>query len=351
MASTYVLRTAALDPVRGEPILRYEREQLATVGAELRVVQCNTAEEVLAAGREAAGIIHPGYLELPRLIIEQLKNCKIIVVTKVGFDNIDVDACTELGIVVANLPDGWTNEVADQAMGLLLDVNRRITLSSTLLKTTSWEASSDAITAMPAIRNCTLGIVGLGRIGKAVAARAHPFGMKIIAYDPLIEHDVFERADVEAVSFEDLLKRSDFVTLHPPLTAKTYHMIDEKALRQMQKHAVLINTSRGSVVDEPALIKALKEGWIGGAGIDVFEKEPCDRDNGLLMMDNVVVTPHKSGFSWATPEEHRVKPVGEVVRVLSGRAPRPEAFVNRELWARGTVKKAAGQTIAPGQTV
>jgi D-3-phosphoglycerate dehydrogenase / 2-oxoglutarate reductase len=170
-----------------------------------------------------------------------------------------------------------------------------------------------------------------------MAVRGQSFGLTVIAYDPLIEHDVFERANVEQVEFEALLKRSDFVSLHPPLTGKTYHMIDEAALRLMRPHAVLINTSRGSVVDELALIKALQEEWIGGAGLDVFEKEPCDDNNPLLAMDNVVVSPHISGLSWATSEEHRVKPIGEVVRVLSGRPPRPEAFVNRELWARANV--------------
>jgi D-3-phosphoglycerate dehydrogenase / 2-oxoglutarate reductase len=341
MAPAVVLRTAAMDPRRAEPILKYEREQLATVGAELRIVQCDTPDEVLAAGRDAAAIIHPGYMEIPRRIIEQLENCKIIVVTKVGFDNIDVDACSERGIVVANLPDGWTNEVADVAMGLLLDCNRHISIANSKLKTGDWQASSDAIPVMPALRYSTLGILGLGRIGKAVAKRALGFGLTVIAYDPLIESDVFARAGVEQVEFDELCQRSDFISLHPPLTAVTYHIINERALRMMKPHAVIINTSRGPVIDEPALIMALQEGMIGGAGLDVFEKEPCDPHNPLLSMDNVVVLPHKSGFSRATPEEHRVKPIGEVVRVLSGRPPRPEAFVNRELWARGTVGKKA----------
>ena len=330
------LRTS-IHPRVADIILPYERAELAKIGAELRVVECKTPDDVLNAGRDADAIIHPGYMEIPRRIIEQLEKCKIIVVTKVGFDNIDVDACTERGIVVANLPDGWTNEVADQAMGLLLAVNRRIAIASSKLKSEGWKASMAVMTVMPALRQSVLGIVGLGRIGRAMATRAQAFGMTVIAYDPLIEHDIFERANVEQVEFEELLKRSDFISLHPPLTGKTYHMINEAALRMMKANAVLINTARGSVVDEPALIKALQQGWIAGAGLDVFEKEPCDPDNPLLAMDNVVVTPHIAGFSMATAEEHRVKPIGEVVRVLTGRPPRPEAFVNRELWARATV--------------
>ena len=339
MASPMICLRTAISTRAADVILPYERAELAKVGAELREVNCKSPDDILAAGRDVDAIIHPGYMPVPRYVIEQLEKCKIIVVTKVGFDNVDVDACTERGIVVANLPDGWTNEVADQCMGLLLAVNRRIATVSMRLKTTGWQDSMKAMTIMPALRQSTLGLVGLGRIGRATAKRAQSFGMTVIAYDPMIEHDVFERAGVEQVEYEDLLKRSEFVSMHPPLTAKTYHMLDERALRLMKPDAVVLNTSRGSVIDEPALIKALKERWIAGAGLDVFEKEPCDPDNALLSMDNVVVTPHISGFSMATMEEHRTKPIGEVVRVLSGRPPRPEAFVNRELWARGTVKQ------------
>lgn len=336
--SYFVLRTQA-HPGQQETTLPYERAELAKVGAELRFVVCKTPEEILAAGRDADVIIHPGGVKLPRRIIEQLTRCKGIVITKVGTDNVDIAAATERGIVVANMPDGWTNEVADVALGLLLALNRQIVALNNNLKTRGWQAAWAAMLPMPAIRNMTLGIIGFGRIGRATALRAQAFGMKVIAYDPLLESHVFASYDVAQAELEDVLRESDAVSLHMQLTDRTRAMIDEKALRMMKPGAILINTARGAVVDEAALIRALQEGWIAGAGLDVTAKEPCDSGNPLLSMDNVVVIPHTAGVSSSVAAEHHLRPVAEVIRILSGRPPRPEAFVNPEVWKRSTVQE------------
>jgi D-3-phosphoglycerate dehydrogenase len=337
-SSHIVLRTYA-SPEQVEKFIPYERAELAKIGAELRHVQCLTPDEILAAAGDASVILHPTNVLLPRRVIAQLKVCKGIVVTKVGADNVDVAAATEHGIIVANLPDGWTNEVADQAMGLLLAVNRQMMTLHHNLSTKGWQAAHQALAPMMALRRMTLGVIGFGRIGRAMTVRAQAFGMTVIAYDPLVESQVFASYNVEAVELEDLLRRSDVVSLHPALNDRTRGMINEQALRLMRRHAILINTARGPVVDEAALMRALREGWIGGAGLDVFAKEPCDQGNPLLSMDNVVALPHTAGLSIEAREEQRVKPIADVVRILSGRAPRPEAFVNPEVWTQATVSE------------
>ena len=330
---TYVVVRTSGQSLAMEPLIQHERAELAKIGAELRLVACKTADDVLQAGRDADVIIHPSYLPLPRRMIEQLQKCKGIVVTKVGTDNIDVAACTERGIIVANLPDGWTNEVADQAMGLLLALNRQIVVLDAGARRGEWPFMHVAQKRPLALRRLTLGILGLGRIGRAMTVRAQAFGMTVIANDPLIEQSIFTEYHVEPVGFADLLKRSDALSIHVPLTDRTYHIIDEQALRMMKPHTVIINTARGPVIDEKALIRALHEGWIGGAGLDVFEQEPVDPANPLLSLDNVVLTPHTCGFSDAGAES-QFRPIYDVVRILQGLPPRPEAFVNRELWLR-----------------
>jgi D-3-phosphoglycerate dehydrogenase / 2-oxoglutarate reductase len=325
-----VLRTGG-QSLGMEPLINHERAELAKVGAELRLVACKTADDILAAGRDADVIIHPSYVPFPRSVIEKLEKCKGIVATKVGVDNIDVPACTEHGIIVANLPDGWTNEVADQGMGLLLSLNRQLNVMDRGTKEGKWPFMKLVEKRPLALRRLTMGILGLGRIGRAMTVRAQAFGMTVIANDPLVEGSVFEQYRVESVSFADLLKRSDVLSIHTPLTDHTFHIIDEKALRMMKSNAVIINTARGPIIDEKALIKALQEGWIAGAGLDVFEQEPTDPANPLLAMDNVAVTPHTCGLSDAAAES-QFRPIYDVVRILQGLPPRPEAFINRELW-------------------
>ena len=236
-----------------------------------------------------------------------------------GVDVIDVEAATELGIAVVCVPDLWIREVANHAMALLLACNRRLLLLDSAVRSGDW------LPIIPppvgSIHGETLGIVGLGRIGRALASRATAFELRVIAYDPFLPPDAFEQAGVEAVSFDELLRRSDYVSVHSPKPEDTTHLFDEGALRRMKPTAYLVNTSRGPIVDQAALARALREGWIAGAALDVLRSEPPPSDEPLLKMDNVILTPHTSYYSDAAVRELPVRCGQEVARVLTGRMP------------------------------
>ena len=263
--------------------------------------------------------------------IDVMKKCKIILALEVGYDFIDVEYATERGIIVSNVPTYCTNEVAVHAFTLLLTVNRKI---KTLIDETSeggWNYNVGK--PMYEVNDKVLGIIGLGRIGRKIVPKAKGFDMKVIAYDPYLSDDIFELLEVERYyDLDDLLESSDFVTLHVPLTGETYHMIDEEELAIMKKEAVLINASRGKVVSEKALYKACKNGIIAGAGLDVLEKEPPDKDNPILNCKNIIVTPHVAWYNETALEKLKNQGMDEVVRVLNGR--RPWYIVNPEVLSK-----------------
>jgi glyoxylate reductase len=226
---------------------------------------------------------------------------KIVAQLAVGFDNIDVKEATRRGIYVTNTPEVLTETTADFAWVLLLSVGRRIVEADKYVRTGQWKVSWHP-SMLPGrdIHGATIGIVGAGRIGSAVAGRAKGFNMDILYYDVIPRPELEHKLDAKRVDLDKLLETSDFVSIHVPLTKETYHMINEGKLRLMKETAYLINNSRGAVVDEKALYRALKEGWIAGAGLDVFELEPTPVDNPLLNLDNVVVAPHMSSSSYET---------------------------------------------------
>lgn len=234
-------------------------------------------------------------------VFDAAPKLKIVSQIAVGFDNIDVKEATKRGIYVTNTPEVLTDTTADFAWALLMAVARRVVEADKYVRTGQWKVAwhPEMLLGMD-IHGATIGIVGAGRIGYSVAQRAKGFKMKILYYDviprPEIERDFgAKRTDLDA-----LLGESDFVSLHVPLLKETFHLINEKKLKLMKKSAYLINNARGPVVDEKALYKALKEGWIAGAGLDVFEQEPTPMDNPLLKLDNVVVAPHISSASYET---------------------------------------------------
>jgi D-3-phosphoglycerate dehydrogenase / 2-oxoglutarate reductase len=236
-----------------------------------------------------------------------------IVTPGVGVEKVDVAAATELGIVVANSP-GNSVTVAESAILLMLGLAKKLPM---------WIAAARAGTEPTSgmrgieLRGKTLGIVGLGRIGRLTAGLAHAFGMRVLAYDPyVVTSDV-----AELRGLDEVLRQSDFVSLHPVLTPETFHLIDAERLALMRPSAYLINTSRGGVIDEPALIEALRQGRLAGAGLDVFETEPPPRDNPLLQMDNVIATPH--GLSHADESVRRCASMTEenVLAITAGRMP------------------------------
>ena len=294
-------------------------EELAKVGARLeKLPKIEDENEIIAKVSDADGIIVSDS-PMTRKVMSSLPNCKVVLRTGVGFDVIDVPAATDLGIAVINIPDMWTREVANQAMSLMLACNRKVADLNNDIKSGTW-------TPMPPHRvgqlhGETAGILGMGRIGSAFARRAKAFELNVIAYDPYVSDDVFEELGVTRVTFDELFQQSDYISVHTPLTDETHHIVNEAALKQMKPTAILINTSRGPVVEEAAVIKALQEGWIAAAGLDVLEKEPPSPDNPLLKMNNVILSPHSGHYS---AESMRIRPRrygSEVARVLEGKMP------------------------------
>jgi len=248
----------------------------------------------------------------------------------VGFDNIDVKEATKKGIYVTNTPGVLTETTADFAFTLLMAAARRVAEADRYVKTGKWKVPWGLMMMMGQdVWGKTIGILGTGRIGSAVAERARGFNMKILYHDIVRNAQLEEKLGAKYVDLDTLLKESDFVTIHVPLTPSTHHLINEKKLRLMKRTACLINTSRGPVVDEKALHKALKEGWIWATGLDVWEKEPTDHDNPLLKLDNVIAAPHIASASVATRTRMAVMAAENMIAIQEGRV--PLNLVNKEV--------------------
>jgi glyoxylate reductase len=247
---------------------------------------------------------------------------KIVSQLAVGFDNIDITEATKRGIYVTNTPEVLTDTTADFAWALLMALARRVVEADKYVRTGQWKVGwhPDMMTGRD-IYNATIGVVGAGRIGYAVAKRATGFSMKILFYDVVPRPEIEKDFGAKKVDLDTLLKESDFVSIHVPLMKETQHLINEQKLKLMKKTAYLINNSRGPVVDEKALYKALKEGWIAGAGLDVFEQEPTPADNPLLKLDNVAVAPHISSASIETRSKMGEMVAENLVAFFEGKKP------------------------------
>jgi glyoxylate reductase len=297
--------------------------------------------------------VWPGYAPPPKkVIIEKAKNVdalatllsdkidaevfnaapklKIVAQLAVGFDNIDVQEATKRGIYVTNTPEVLTDTTADFAWALLMAVARRVVEADKYVRTGQWKVGwHPSMMSGRDIHDATIGIVGAGRIGYAVAKRATGFNMKILFYDVIPRPEMEKDFGAKKVDLDQLLKESDFVSIHVPLMKETHHLMNEQKLRLMKKTAYLINNSRGPVVDQNALYKALKEDWIAGAGLDVFEQEPTPVDNPLLKFDNVVVAPHISSASLETRSQMAEMVAGNLVAFLEGK--KPPNLVNQDV--------------------
>ena len=302
-----------------------EEEVLSSIGADLVKFQCKTEDDIIRCCSDADGLLNQ-YAPITRRVIENLQRARIIVRYGVGVDNIDVNAATERGIFVANVIYDIT-DVADHTLSLILSLSRKIIWADRNVKENRWDWKS--VQPISRLKDKTVGIIGFGRIGRKVAQRLKGFEVKILSYDPYVPEEIFREYGVEKVDFETLIKESDIITVHTPLTDETRHMIGEKELRSMKREAILINVSRGGIIDEKALYKALKERWISGAGLDVLEVEPPSKDNPLLRLDNVIITPHMAWYSNKSLDEIRRKAAEEVARALSGQI--PMNLVNRDV--------------------
>ncbi len=315
-----VVTTDVLQPVIPEEAI------LKEVGVSLVYGDAKTEADLIELTRDADAIIN--YLApVTAKVINSLKRCRIIVRRGIGYDSVDVSAATAKGIPVANVPEYCTDEVADHTMALILSTARKVVTGRSQIRSGGWDFKQ--LLPIPALKDCTLGLVGFGKIPRAVVKRAKCFGLNILTSDPFIPAELASEHGVKLVSLEELLSTSDFVSIHVPLTNDTRGMFSKREFALMKSSATLINTARGPLVDEEALIEALQDGRICFAALDVMTQEPPTLDNPLRGMDNVTLTPHVAWYS-----EHSVRILGEkvgqeIARVFKGYF--PKSLVNPEV--------------------
>lgn len=310
---------------------------LRRFNAVLRLADARTEKAASAACRDADLVLATRGV-FSREVINGLRRCAAIIRLGVGVEKIDLEAATGKGIVVANVPDFCLDEVSDTVVAMILALNRKILLLHHSVLAGSW----DRRLARPIsrLRGQTLGLVGFGRIARAVAAKMRAFGTEIIAYDPYCAEEVIAGEKAAPVSLEQLLARSDFISLHVPLTIETHHLITADQLFRMKRSAYLINTSRGEVVDSGALHAALRKGWLAGAALDVLEGEPPQGRVPLIGLPNVIVTPHFASYSEEAFGELVRKVRDAAIRVLRGKF--PEHMVNPEVKRQARLSRRRG---------
>ncbi len=300
------------------PSLAIERSVLEPAGIELVVAERGDEDELAALAAEVDAILSC-WKPLTSAVLDRAERCLLISKFGTGLDNIAVDHATRLGIIVSNVPDFCLDEVSDHAMALLLACARRVVPFVEETRRGEWNPRNAH--SLRRVRGKTLGVVGYGGIARALIPKARAFGMEVVVYTPRIEPGRIEDGVAATNDLHHMLAAADFVSIHAPATPETHHLIDRAALAAMKPGAWLINTSRGALVDEAALIEALQEGRIAGAALDVLEKEPPDEDNPLLSMPNVLTTPHAAFSSREALEDLQRKAATRVVEVVRGEVP------------------------------
>ena len=316
-----------------EPDLEWEAEQLAkyeNVTFEYHQLKFQSDEELLETIRDADMIL-VNMVKMSEAVINGLEKCKLILRHGVGYDNVDVDAATAKGIRVAYEPDYCSDEVAEHAISLLfagwrkLDAGRKVLGSSS--KNGIWDFND--VYPIYSIKGKTIGIIGCGRIGSLTLRKLSGFDANLMVCDPYLSDERKTELGIETVDLDTLLKEADMFTIHASLSQENYHLIGEPQLRAMKSPAYLVNTARGGLVDAEALATALKEGWIAGAALDVYEKEPPDPDLELFNLDNALLAPHLAWYSEEANTSMREKVLEDFIRFVEGRDPR--FLINKEL--------------------
>jgi len=301
-----------------------ERRILEGINAELTVDPCEgDAARIKLATKDAdAVLVRESPINAETIAL--MRRCRIIARYGIGVDNVDLMAARERRIYVANVPDYGTEEVSDHALALLLSVARRTVTRDHAVRQGAWNLSPGE--KMYRIAGKALGLVGYGRIARALERKLRGLGVaRVLVYDPLIEASAL--AGVEHVDLDTLCAQSDFISLHAPLTQSTSHLIDSVHFALMKPTTILVNTARGGLIDETALIEALRTNSIFGAGIDVFEREPPNADHPLFKLTNVVLSDHTAWYSQESVADLQAKAAEEVARVLKGEP--PKHWVNR----------------------
>jgi len=302
-----------------------ERKILESAGAEVIGLQSKSESDLFAVAPDCAAMINQ-YARVGSETIERMQQCEVIARYGIGVDIVDVDAATVKGIQVTNVLDYCVEEVADHAMAMWLTLVRKLPEYDRATHKGIWQWQSGR--PLHRIRGRTMGIVSLGKIGQAISERAKAFGVKLIAYDPFLPPEVAAAKNVELVSKEELLARSDYLLMQAPMTTDTHHFLSDAEFKAMRPGAIVINTGRGPTIDNQALYRALTDGHISAVGLDDPEEEPAKRaewspnDNPLFSLPNVLVTPHVAYYSEESILTARETAANEVARVLTGQEPR-----------------------------
>ena len=294
-----------------------EKEILAEINAEVNIGHCKTEEDAIKIGSDMDGLL-VSYIPIGKKVLENLHKCKVIVKYAVGANNIDLGTATQKGIYVANVPNYCIEEVSTHTVALLLNLVRNILVYDKSIKKGSWNPLiGDPIFR---IKNKVLGIIGFGHIGKRFAEKIHPFGLTILIYDPLVSNELISKYGAKKVELKTLLHQSDYISLHCPLNKSTKHLVDFKEIEMMKKGVFIVNASRGEIINQKALYKAIKDEKIAGAALDVLEKDPPSLTD-IMNTDKIIYTPHVAWNSVEAEIELRKLAAQEVKRVLEGGRP------------------------------
>jgi D-3-phosphoglycerate dehydrogenase len=284
-----------------------------------------------------ADILVTGSAVIDDAVLARLRNVRFIVRPYVGYDDIDVDAVTRHGIILANVPDAFIEEVANHALALILAVNRRLHEADLFVRSGRWAAGERNRTDVTPIRRTsvlTLGLVGFGNIARLVVERARPFGFRLITADPYVSAEIAEAMGVEMMPLDQLMAEADIVSLHCLLNAETRGLIDARRLSLMKPGSYLVNTARGPIVDEAALVAALQAGQLAGAGLDVYQVEPLAASSELLVMPNVILSPHTASYSEEGDVRHHQRTAEIIKHVVEGHLPERKVVINKDLYDR-----------------
>ena len=308
------------------PDVEQERRAVEVLGGQLIVGQVTGETQLIDLCRDADGVLN-GRAKITAKVITAMKHCRIIVRYGIGVDTIDIPAATERGIMVANVPDYCVDEVSDHALTLLLMLSRQAIPSIGVARQNTW--SLEELPPLHRLRGQACGLFGAGRIGSLPASTVAPLGMQVLVHDPYLSESQARAIGAELVSFDDLLARSDFISLHAPLNDETRHRFGEGAFAKMKPEAFIINTARGGLVDEGALIKALDSGRIAGAGLDAVESESAVTPTRTALVNHpkIVVTAHTAWLSVEARATLQARAVAQVVACLEGE--KPYGLINR----------------------
>lgn len=300
-----------------------ERAAWAELGAKVTLAQCNSEDEIIAAAQDADILVYMGlYTPFTQKVLSQLPRCQLIARYGIGMDSVDLAAATEHGIVISNAAEYCVPEVADHATALILSLARRVTMMDRFVRNGNWGGATNHTGPMPRLSTQCVGFVGFGRIARHAARNLVNIFGTLLAFDPYVSQEQADAYQVKLVSLNELLGQADYMSVHTPLLPQTRGLIGTEQFTKMKPTAYLINTSRGPVVDEAALITALRNKQIAGAALDVFDPEPLVQDSPLREMDNVILTPHLAAYSIQALQDLRVAVTSTVSDVIQGYLPR-----------------------------